>query len=89
MNEWVSTISLLIAFLGVVWKMSKDIRDEHNATIKAHDADIARVYERFDEYKKNVEATHVSKEVFSLTYSALIKDIGEIKSDVKSLLSRQ
>ena len=47
---------------------------------------INRVYQRFDEYKTHIEATHVSKEFFAFVHKQLVEDILEIKSDVKTLL---
>jgi hypothetical protein len=88
MNEWYQTGVFLIALVTGLWKMGTDIKTDADRTKKEHEESVARVYERFDEFKKQMESTHVSKEVFSLTYAALTKDIGEIKSDVKLLLGQ-
>ena len=92
MNEWatilLATLAVIISFIGVVWKMSTDIRGEHKATNDAQSKSVARVYERFDDFKKEVGESHVSKEVFNLTYSALLNDLSEIKQDVKALLGK-
>jgi hypothetical protein len=47
---------------------------------------LGTVWKRFDEYKKHLEETHVSKEVCNILHNQIVEDVVEIKSDVKKLL---
>jgi ABC-type tungstate transport system substrate-binding protein len=47
---------------------------------------ITMMYTRFDEHKKRMEDTHITKDFFALAHRQLIVDISEIKADIKTLL---
>ena len=75
----VSAIAVVLTFLGIMWKMTKDLRDER-------DEKLGGVFKRFDEFKEHVRDSHVSKEMFAFVHKQMVQDIGEIKNDVKTLL---
>jgi len=82
MNIWEvlgSAIAIILTFLGVTWKMTKDLRDERTK-------EIGGVFKRFDEFKDHIRESHVSKEMFAFVHKQMVQDIGEIKNDVKTLL---
>ena len=83
MDNWVpvllSAVGIVLTFLGITWKMTKDLRDER-------DAKLSTVFKRFDEFKDHVNDSHVSKEMFTFVHKQLVSDLVEIKADVKTLL---
>ena len=68
-------LGLLATFWGITWKMEQDMGKK-----------LGKVYNRFDEFKKNIEATHVRKEVCEVVHRQLGADMSEVKADVKELL---
>ena len=68
-------LGLLATFWGIAWKMSQDT-----------DKKVARMFQRFDEYKEHLEVTHVRREVCDIMHEQLRTDVTEIKKDVKDLL---
>ncbi len=73
-------------------KKQNAFKDEMNKKIMElallHEKGFNRVYERFDEYKKRLEETHVRKEVCEVMHAQLCQDMNEVKTDVKELLKR-
>jgi len=72
---YVTAIGTIIVVLGVVLTMANECKGQ-----------IRGMYKRFDEHKKRMEDTHITKELFSFIHKQLVIDIAEIKSDVKTLL---
>jgi len=78
-QDYIIALSTVFSIFLLVWKMTGDMK-------RYCDTNINKVYNRFDEYKKHMEYTHVSKEVCGILHNQLVEDIVEIKSDVKKLL---
>jgi len=70
-------VGTAVIVIGTVSVMAKDCRNK-----------ISGMYKRFDEHKRDLRDTHVSKEVHDLKYVQLKGDIDEIKGDVKQLLRK-
>ena len=68
-------LGVLATFWGITWKLGQDM-----------DGKVVTIYKRFDVFKKNVEATHVRKEVCAIMHEQLSADMQEVKKDVKELL---
>ena len=79
--DYMIALGTILAVFGTVLKMTGDLK-------KSCDESIKGVYKRFDVFKTQIEATHVSKEVCSILHSQIVEDIIEIKSDVKKLLAQ-
>ena len=77
MEVWYAAIGTVVAVFGVTAMLCGKTEKK-----------IGTVFKRFDEYKKHIEETHVSKEVCSILHNQICEDIVEIKSDVKELLTR-
>ena len=75
MTPLITGLGLLATFWGITWKMSQDT-----------DKKVGRMFKRFDEYKKNLEGTHVRREVCDLHVEQMSDNIAEIKDDIKHLL---
>ena len=74
-----AALATVISVWGIVWKMTADLKKEGSAK-----RDM--IWRRYDEYKKHLEETHVSKEVCGILHKQICEDIVEIKADVKKLL---
>ena len=72
---YATAVGTIIVVLTVVITMANECKGQ-----------IKGMYRRFDDHKKRMEDTHVSKELFSLVHKQLVVDISEIKTDVKTLL---
>ena len=72
---YATAVGTIIVVLTVVITMANECKGQ-----------IKCMYRRFDDHKKRMEDTHVSKELFSLVHKQLVVDISEIKTDVKTLL---
>ena len=72
---YATAVGTIIVILTVVLTMANEC--------KGH---IHRMYTRFDEHKKRMEDTHITKDFFALAHKQLIVDISEIKADIKTLL---
>ena len=68
--------------------MREELCDRIRELALLHEKGFNRVYERFDEYKKNLEGSHVRKEVCEVMHKQLVNDVNEVKKDVKELLKR-
>ena len=78
-NIYFAAVGNVVAVWGIVWKMT--------STAEKTGSDARQViYKRFDEYKKHLEETHVSKEVCGILHNQIVEDVCEIKADVKKLL---
>lgn len=77
MEVWYAALGTVVAVFGITWKMCSN-----------SDKKVNTVFKRFDEYKKHLEETHVSKEVCGILHNQIVEDIVEIKADVKELLTR-
>ena len=77
MEVWYAALGTIVAVFGITWKLCDK-----------SDKKVGTVFKRFDEYKKHLEETHVSKEVCGILHNQICEDIVEIKADVKELLTR-
>ena len=53
---------------------------------KEHDDKVSRVYERLDEVKKTNDEKYTNRQVCDVKHEQLLRDVTEIKLDVKLLL---
>jgi len=71
--------SFAIGILGFMWKVADDSNKKSET-----------IFRRFDEYKKDIKADmktdFVSKEGCGIRHDQIMRDISEIKTDVKILL---
>ena len=85
-------VGTLLGVFGLVYKMTSDMRKYCEVGMKALDEKreegLKSVYKRFDQYKKSIEESHVSKEVCGILHNQIVEDVVEIKADVKELLGR-
>jgi len=72
---YATAVGTIIVVLTVVITMANECKGQ-----------IKGMYRRFDDHKKRMEDTHITKEVFALVHKQLLVDITEIKADVKTLL---
>ena len=77
MELWYAALGTVVAVFGVTSFMCGKTEKK-----------MGTVFKMFDEYKKHLEETHVSKEVCSILHNQIVEDIVEIKADVKELLTR-
>jgi len=77
MEVWYAAIGTVVAVFGVTSLLCSNTEKK-----------VGTVFKRFDEYKKHLEDTHVSKEVCGILHNQICEDIVEIKADVKELLTR-
>jgi len=71
--DWFATGGL-VALFGLLWKSNYD-----------REQSIGRVYKRFDEYKKHIEETHVSKDVCTVIHEDSKRQFCEIKNSLDKL----
>ena len=72
---YATAVGTIIVVLTVVITMANECKGQ-----------IKGMYRRFDDHKKRMEDTHVTKELFGVVHKQLIVDLAEIKSDVKQIL---
>lgn len=68
---YATAVGTIAIVLGIAWRMNEK---------------VGTIFKRFDQYKRHLEETHVSKEVCGILHNQIVEDIVEIKSDVKKLL---
>lgn len=66
---YATAIATIMIVLGIAWKMNKE---------------VGTLWKRFDQYKRHLEETHVSKEVCGILHNQICEDIVEIKADGKA-----
>jgi hypothetical protein len=64
-----------LGILGFMWKISS----ENNRKVDT-------IFKRFDEYKEFVKKDFVNKDICVLKHENLMRDVSEIKTDVKILI---
>ena len=74
---YATAIGTIGVVIGTTWAMTTDAKKQ-----------IGVVFRRFDAFKKNIEGTHVSKEICNILHTQIKDDIVEIKQDVKKLLQK-
>lgn len=93
---WIAFATFLFtglgAFAGVVWSISKheekwrkeftDILELYKTEI---DKKIDRQYQRFDEFKKGLEGTHVRKDSCDLIHAGSTKELAAMNKKLESL----
>jgi len=67
--------------LGLIWRI-------HVNGQKGMEDKVGAVFKRFDQFKRDVKEDYVSKDVNTIQYDKMDRDIQEIKSDVKTLLRK-
>lgn len=67
--------SFAVGILGFMWKLSYDNNEKVNT-----------IFRRFDDYKEAMKKDFVGKEGCSIRHEQLVRDVQEIKTDVKILL---
>ena len=67
--------SFAVGILGFMWKVAGDSNKKAET-----------IFRRFDEYKKDMKADFVSKEGCGIRHEQIMRDIAEIKTDVKILV---
>jgi hypothetical protein len=91
-----AVIIFLGGCLGVAWRFGyvvasliSNIKAEFNAELELleseQDKKIARVYDRFDDFKKSMECTHVRRELCAEIRGNFSNEFKEIKSDLKDI----
>ena len=71
MEVYATAIGTIVIVLGVAWRTNEK---------------VGTIFKRFDQYKRHLEETHVSKEVCGILHNQICEDIVEIKADVKELV---
>ena len=79
MEAWYAALGTIVVVIGVTLTMCGKAERKVSETKQV-------LFKRFDEYKKHMEETHVSKEVCGILHKQICEDIVEIKADVKKLL---
>ena len=74
-GQTIITSGTLLALIVFVLKNNKDNRDS-----------VSRVYNRLDEVKKNNDEKYTNRQVCDVKHEQLLRDVTEIKLDVKLLL---
>ena len=67
--------SFAIGILGFMWKVAGDSNKK-----------VETIFRRFDEYKREMKTQFVSKEGCGIRHDQIMRDISEIKTDVKILV---
>ena len=67
--------SFAIGILGFMWKVAGDSNKK-----------VETIFRRFDEYKREMKTEFVSKEGCGIRHDQIMRDISEIKTDVKILV---
>jgi len=75
MEVWYAALGTVVVVVGITLTMCGKTEKK-----------VGTVFKRFDEYKKHLEDTHVSKEVCGILHNQIVEDVVEIKADVKTLL---
>lgn len=67
--------SFALGILGFMWKVAAD-----------NNKKAETIFRRFDEYKETMKKDFVGKEGCGIRHEQIMRDISEIKTDVKILL---
>lgn len=81
----ISACVLGLGVLAFLWNITNGIKKTAIDSEKKR----SRIYARIDEVKDENKKDFVSKEICTVVHENLIRDIKEIKKDVKQLLSRK
>lgn len=94
--EGIAIGAFVLSTVGFMYKMTKDVAEIRKQVTndiqhisEEEGKKRARVYERLDEYKKDVDKKFVLREVCHTVHEQTTKKIDEMATDIKTLVNRK